>query len=97
MEDIQYTRDLGLIKRDELKIANPIYQEVIPQELSFVMHEMILEKTLFYVDHAGNLNMHKLFQRFTQFYRENSYDMLKNNDYYESGSHLYLWLGYSAL
>ena len=35
LEDIQYTRDLGLIKRDELKIANPIYQEVIPRELTF--------------------------------------------------------------
>lgn len=93
-EDIQYTRDLGLIKRDELKIANPIYQEVIPRELTFLMQSMILEKTLFYVDHAGNLNMQKLLQKFTQFYRENSHDMLKNNDYKESGPHFVLmaWL-----
>ena len=36
----------------------------------------------------------KLFQKFTQFYRENSYDMLKNNDYKESGPHFVLmaWL-----
>ena len=94
IEDIQYTRDLGLIKQDEFRIANPIYQEVIPRELTYVMQSMLPEKTLFYLNESGDLDMHKLFERFTQFYRENSYDMLKNNDYKESGPHFVLmaWL-----
>ena len=36
VDDLYYARDLGLIKTDgELKIANPIYQEVIPRELTY--------------------------------------------------------------
>ncbi len=30
-DDLQYVRDLGLIRQDKLDIANPIYREIIPQ------------------------------------------------------------------
>ncbi len=35
-DDLQYARDLGLICQDKLDIANPIYREIIPRELSSV-------------------------------------------------------------
>lgn len=89
-DDIDYVRDLGLVKLDEFRIANPIYQEIIPRELSFITQSMIPDKTAWYTDGMGNLQMHKLLERFTQFYRENSIDWLKNFDYKESGPHLLL-------
>ena len=37
-DDLLYVRDLGLIETTpQLAIANPIYQEVIPRSLTFVM------------------------------------------------------------
>lgn len=44
-DDIDYVTDLGLVTRDEagdLTIANPIYREVIPRELSSVTADVIV-------------------------------------------------------
>ena len=39
-EDLQYVRDLGLVTRTKpTAIANPIYQEVIPRELTYPQQE----------------------------------------------------------
>jgi hypothetical protein len=42
--DIRYVRDLGLIKEDSWQIANPIYQQVIPRALTYVIQELIFNK-----------------------------------------------------
>ena len=40
--DYEYVRDLGLIAADDpLRIANPIYAELIPRELTFVVQKAI--------------------------------------------------------
>ena len=40
--DIAYTRDLGLVARDApLRVANPIYAEVLPRELAWVAQETL--------------------------------------------------------
>ena len=41
-DDLQYVRDLGLAARDApVRIANPIYREVIPRDLTWVTQEML--------------------------------------------------------
>ena len=49
--DIEYARDLGLVAQDApLRIANPIYAEVIPRELTWAAQEGLVEDTAWYVD-----------------------------------------------
>ena len=55
-DDVQYVMDLGLIKRlpgGALQIANGIYREVIPRELTWGMQSGIYQETLWYVDPDG--------------------------------------------
>lgn len=86
-DDVQYVRDLGLVKRDEFKIANPIYQEIIPRALTSVLQTMISDKIAWYCDKNGNLDMNKVLERFTHWYRENSQTWFTH---YESGPHMLL-------
>ena len=40
-DDLQYARDLGLVAQDgPVAIANPIYREVIPRDLTYTTQEM---------------------------------------------------------
>ncbi len=87
-DDVQYVRDLGLIKPNSFDIANPIYQEIIPRALAQTTQERIRESALFYQNADGSLNMQKLLEKFTHFYRENSATWLADFQYKESGPHL---------
>jgi hypothetical protein len=87
-DDIQYARDLGLIKMKGLEIANPIYQEVIPRELTYAKQEEMIQDIKWYQNTDGSLNMSKLLEAFTEFYRENSADWLADCKYKESGPYL---------
>jgi hypothetical protein len=89
-DDIQYVRDLGLIKQKGLEIANPIYAEIIPRELTYVKQQELIQDIAWYKNSDGTLNVKKLLEAFTEFYRENSADWLKDCDYKESGPHLLL-------
>ena len=88
IDDIQYARDLGLIKMKGLEIANPIYQEVLPRELTYAKQEEMIQDIMWYQNPDGTLNVTKLLQAFTEFYRENSADWLEDCKYKESGPHL---------
>jgi AAA-like domain len=87
-DDVQYVRDLGLIKLNNFDIANPIYQEIIPRALAQITQERIRESAVFYQNPDGSLNMYKLLEKFTEFYRENSATWLADFQYKESGPHL---------
>jgi len=92
IDDIQYVIDLGLISKNNqrLDIANPIYREIIPRELSYPTQLSITQQTLWYQKPDGSLDMHKMLEAFTQFYRENSDIWLEKFAYKESGPHLLL-------
>ncbi|MCY4658371.1 MAG: hypothetical protein OXF93_00970 [Acidobacteria bacterium] len=50
-DDIECVRDLGLVAADSpLAIANPIYREVIPRELTRSTQEMLAQDPTWYVD-----------------------------------------------
>lgn len=87
-DDLQYVRDLGLVTLKGIDIANQLYKEIIPRELTYTKQEEIYQKTSWYLDAHGLLDMPALLEAFTQFYRENAEIWLEKFDYKESGPHL---------
>ena len=90
-DDLYYVRDLGLIKIDgHLRIANRIYQEVIPRELTFSTQVTITEETSWYLLPDGRLDMNKLLASFQGFFREHSEHWVERFQYKEAGPQLLL-------
>ena len=89
--DYEYVRDLGLIAQgEEIRIANPIYAEVIPRELTFMVQKRLPQRTAWYVDKEGGLESGKLLAAFQQFFREHAASWLERFDYKEAGPQLLL-------
>ena len=90
--DIEYVRDLGLIAPDSPpRIANPIYREVVPRELGYVLQDSLDVRTGWYVDGDGRLDMTKLLTAFATFFREHSERWLgRFPDYPEAAPQLIL-------
>ena len=89
--DLEYARDLGLVALDTPpRIANPIYAEVIPRELTSAFQEDLLVEPAWYVDDDGALNVGKLLESFQQFFRENAEHWLERFDYKEAAPQLVL-------
>ena len=89
--DQEYVRDLGLIARDgSLRIANPIYAEVVPRELTYAAQTDLLEEAAWYLDDRGGLDVDKLLTAFQAFFREHSEHWVARFDYAEAGPQLLL-------
>ena len=75
-DSLQYCIDLGLVKREDGLpiIANPIYAELLPRQLNYLVQlnfgPHFQPKS--YVASDGSLQMSKLLEAFQQFFRENS-------------------------
>ncbi|MCX7999225.1 MAG: ATP-binding protein, partial [Leptospiraceae bacterium] len=91
-DDIQYVIDLGLVKQEKnLKIANSIYAEIIPRELTFSTQVTLVQEDVWYLDKNTNkLQISKLLQSFQEFFREHSESWLDRFDYKEAGPQLLL-------
>ena len=90
-DDYDYVRDLGLIALgDDLRIANPIYAEVIPRELTFATQRVLRQQAAWYVNADGGLESGKLLEAFQQFFREHSEFWLERFAYKEAGPQLLL-------
>ena len=71
--DLEYLRDLGLLAPDSPpRIANPIYREVVPRELGYVLQDSLDIRTRWYVDGDGRLDMTKLLSAFSTFFGEHA-------------------------
>ena len=71
--DLEYVRDLGLLAPDSPpRIANPIYAEVVPRELGYVLQDSLDIQARWYVDDDGGLNMTKLLTAFGTFFGEHA-------------------------
>jgi len=93
-DDVQYVIDLGLIQRTPqgLTIANPIYREVIPRELTYIP-QLTFEnqfQSAWYIGADGCLDMDKLLTAFQEFFRENAEHWLERFGYKEAGPQLLL-------
>lgn len=90
-DDIQYVEDLGLIVRDKpLRIANAIYKEIIPRELTWARQQTLIQQSAWYINPDGSINMEKLLLDFQQFFRQNADSWIEKFDYKESGPQLLL-------
>ena len=90
-DDIQYVTDLGLItSQPSLKIANRIYQEVIPRELTWPIQVVLTHEQAWYITPDKRLDMNKLIAAFQQFFREHSDAWMEKFDYKEAGPQLLL-------
>ena len=90
--DLEYVRDLGLLAPDSPpRIANPIYAEVVPRELGYVLQDSLDVQVAWYVDDDGSLNMTKLLTAFGTFFGEHSEHWLgRFSEYPEAGPQLIL-------
>jgi len=90
-DDLVYVRDLGLVTTDPaIQIANPIYQEIIPRALTYVIQRTIVEEASSYTRPDGSLDMSALLRSFQSFFAEHSESWLGRFDYHEAGPHLVL-------
>ena len=89
--DLDYVRDLGLIARDgPPRIANPVYAEVVPRELTYAVQATLLQDPAWYVDARGGLDADALLAAFQGFFREHSEHWVGRFDYREAGPQLLL-------
>ena len=92
-DDMQYVIDMGLIKQERgkpIRIANGIYREIIPRELTWTTQESLTQQSLWYLNPDGSINMEKLMLDFQQFFRQNADAWIEKFDYKESGPQLLL-------
>ena len=90
-DDVEYVRDLGLLaRRAPIAIANPIYQEVIPRDLTYTTQEYLVQDPAWYVDADGRLRLDDLLTAFQAFFREHSEHWVERFQYKEAGPQLLL-------
>ena len=88
-DDVQYVEDLGLIQRKpEVSIANRIYREVLPREITAPIQDYLHQPQVWYVRPDNHLDFPKLLTAFQQFFREHSEAWLERFEYKEAGPHL---------
>jgi hypothetical protein len=91
IDDLQYVADLGLVQiQPSIDIANEIYREVIPRELTWTTQRTIAKEQAWYIRPDGSLGMVKLLREFQQFFRENIESWKEGFDYKEAGFQLLL-------
>jgi hypothetical protein len=94
-DDVDYIMDLGLVidTPTGLQIANPIYKEVIPRQLTWLNQTQLKSVVTrqWYINADGSIAVEKLLQDFQQFFRENSEAWIQRiNQYHEAGPQLLL-------
>ena len=91
IDDLEYVQDLGLVRtRPQLEIANRIYREVIPRELTWTAQTRIAQSQpqRWYVRPDRRLDMARLLAAFQQFFREHSDAWIEGFSYREAGPQL---------
>lgn len=90
-DDLEYVRDLGLVARDDpIRIANPIYAEVVPRIMTHRVHRALDQQTAWYVGDHGELQMDRLLAAFQEWFRENSEHWVRRFGQFEAGPQLLL-------
>ncbi len=91
--DLEYVRDLGLVAlTGPVKMANPIYAEVIPRELT-AAQESELENIVspqWYIKRDGSLDVGELLSGFQDYFREHSESWVERYGHREAGPQLVL-------
>jgi len=72
------------------RIANAIYSEIIPRELTWSTQDGLTPQPLWYQNPDNSINMEKLLLDFQQFFRQNADSWIQKFDYAEAGPQLLL-------
>ena len=90
-DDLDYVCDLGLVRDDGAwGIANPIYREVVPRQLTHAAQGSIVRCAASFVDSAGRLDAPKLMADFQDYFRLHSEAWGMGVDYKEASAQLLL-------
>lgn len=90
-DDVSYLRDLGLIAADApLRVANPIYREVVLRILGANTADSIIADPRSFVTAAGRLDFEKLLVEFTEFWKEHGDVLTNDKGYHEVAPQLVL-------
>ena len=91
LDNLNYVEDLGLIQRHPvLSIANRIYQEVIPRDLTYTAQYMLPYQQAWYLTPQRRLDIPKLLKAFQHYFQEHSEAWIDRFDYKEAGPQLLL-------
>ncbi|WP_437338796.1 AAA family ATPase [Sorangium sp. So ce394] len=92
-DDIRYVQDLGLVRMREsggLEAANPIYREIIVQELTFGPLAALPQIEPTWLEPGGRMNVDRLLEAFVAFWRQHGEPLLQAASYHEIAPHLVL-------
>jgi len=89
-DDVAYVADLGLVNKRPLRIANPIYKEVIVRVLGDRAEDRVLVQPHAFVLPDGRLAFRKMMRAFGKFWRENGEILATRMPYPEAGPQLVL-------
>ena len=90
-DDLRYVRDVGLIATDPpVRIANPIYGEVVPRLLAEEVEPRVVLDDARFVRGDGGLEVPALLRAFQQFFRENAEWWLRDTRFHEYGAQVLL-------
>ena len=93
-DDVQYARDLGLLARtNPLRIANPIYREVILRVLTASAEGIVTDEPRAFVLPDGRLDFRRLLTEFAAFWREHG-DVLPRAVAYDEVAAQLVFLAY---
>ena len=93
MRDLEYVRDLGLAAlTDPVRMANPIYAEVIPRELTAAQESELasLVSPSWYIREDGSLDVEALLTCLQDYFREHSDSWVERYGHREAGPQLVL-------
>jgi hypothetical protein len=88
-DDLRYIRDLGLIAPDDpVRIANPIYREVIARVLGGNTQTQINVNPHRFVLPDGRLEFRRVLEEFAEFWMEHEEVLISASAYHEAAPHL---------
>ena len=93
LRDLEYLRDLGLVAlTGETHIANPIYAEVVPRELTAALQSGLEAQVdpAWYIKADGSLDMDGLLGAFQGYFREHAESWVERYGHAEAGPQLVL-------
>jgi hypothetical protein len=89
-DDVSYVVDLGLVKSRPLRVANPIYTEVIARVLSDPVQENVFADPRSFVRPDGTFDVDVLLREFAAFWVEQGDALTKTATYREADAQLVL-------
>ena len=89
-DDVSYVQDLGLVANRPLRVANPIYREVIVRVLSQRTEDVIEADPRGFVLSDGRLDFPRLLQEFAAFWRQHGEILIQREGYHEAACQLVL-------